>query len=62
MHDLFNNARGDPWNRIDGRLWVDPENDIVGVYLSVVTELAADERQIMNADRFINVVTSAVEG
>ncbi|MEE9280693.1 MAG: serine hydrolase domain-containing protein [Myxococcota bacterium] len=42
-------------------LWVDPVNEIVGVYLSVVLEVTEDEEQLWNLDLFQNLVTSAVE-
>lgn len=41
-------------------LWVDPVQEIVGVYFSVVLELTSDERQKQCVDLFINAVTAAV--
>ncbi len=42
-------------------LWVDPANEIVGVYFSIVLAETPDFEPLWNADLFQNVVTSAVE-
>lgn len=42
-------------------LWVDPPNEIVGVYLSVAKQGKGPEDQIWYLDLFQNAVTSAVE-
>jgi CubicO group peptidase (beta-lactamase class C family) len=42
-------------------LWVDPVNEIVGVYLSVVTHRTLADENIWNVDLFQNVVTASVE-
>jgi CubicO group peptidase (beta-lactamase class C family) len=41
-------------------LWVDPGQEIVGVYLSVDTGITPDFEPLWNADLFQNAVTSAV--
>ncbi len=42
-------------------LWVDPANEIVGVYFSIDLAQTTDFEPLWNADLFQNVVTSAVE-
>jgi CubicO group peptidase (beta-lactamase class C family) len=41
-------------------LWVDPVNEIVGVYLSVVVERTEREENIWNLDLYQNLVTASV--
>ncbi len=41
-------------------MWVDPENEIVGVYLSVVMRITEAFEHIWNNDLFQNAVTAAV--
>ena len=41
-------------------LWVDPANEIVGVYFSIDLAITPDFEPLWNADLFQNVVTSAV--
>ncbi len=42
-------------------LWVDPANEIVGVYFSIDLAVTPNFEPLWNADLFQNVVTSAVE-
>ncbi len=42
-------------------LWVDPTNEIVGVYFSIDLAITPNFEPLWNADLFQNVVTSAVE-
>jgi len=43
-------------------LWIDPRDEIVGVYFSVDLAETPDLEPLWNADLFQNVITSAVEG
>jgi len=42
--------------------WIDPDNQIVGVYLSVLLEERGELQPVWAADLFSNMVTAAVEG